>query len=58
MSLTSRPVYYTHLSELRRCPLHVVEPAQQITKMRSYLQFMERFVEQQVKEVNAKKMDE
>ena len=45
VSLTSRPVYYTHLSELRRCPLHVVEPAQQVIKMRSYLQFMERFIE-------------
>ena len=53
VSLVSKPVYYTQLSEQRRCPLYKVDPANQVAKMKSYLQFMESFIEQQVKQVNA-----
>ena len=52
VSLESKPVYYTQLSEQRRCPLYKVDPASQVAKIKSYLQFMESFIEQQVKRVN------
>ena len=45
VSLTSKPVYYTQLSEQRRVPLHKVDATGQTTKCKSYLQFMENFIE-------------
>ena len=58
VSLTSKPVYYTQLSEQRRCPLYKFDNQIQKAKIFGYIQFMESFIEQKVKEANVQKLEE